>query len=300
MPGWTAEIEVGAALVGRLLRQFPTVAGAPVRRLSEGWDRSVWLVADTWVFGFPRRAAVLPGMAREVEFLPRLAPNLPLPVPVPVFLGRPDEGYPWPFWGAEFVPGAESCAFTAGTGNAIEPLAGFLRALHDPALAATVGAGALPVDVNARADMARRVPLARTQLDEIADLWRAPPEATRILAEAEALPPADPAPATLVHGDLHFRHVLLGRGGHPSGILDWVDLCRADPSVDLQLVWSFFDPPERVRFLAAYGPVRPASLLRARVFALSVNAALAAYGHAEGLPHVERAALAALSRAGTG
>ncbi len=73
-----------------------------------------------------------------------------------------------------------------------------------------------------------------------------------------------------------------------------MDVCRADPGIDLQLVWSFFDPPERARFLAAYGPVPPERLLRARVVALSVNAALAAYGHEEGLPRVERAALAAL------
>lgn len=295
MPAWTPEIEVDADSVRRLLRQFPEVAGARVRRLSQGWDRSVWGVGDAWVFGFPRRAVVLPGLAREVEFLPKIAPLLPLAVPVPVFLGQPDEGFPWPFWGAAYLPGTESCESAGARTKTIEPLAEFLRALHDPALAAATGTAALPVDPNARADMSRRGPLARTQLEAIADLWAAP-KAARILDAAEALPPGDPKPVTLAHGDLHFRHVLLGPDRKPSGILDWVDVCRADPGIDLQLVWSFFDPPERARFLAAYGPVPPERLLRARVVALSVNAALAAYGHEENLPRIERAALAALAR----
>jgi aminoglycoside phosphotransferase (APT) family kinase protein len=306
MPVWTPEVEVDAELVGRLLRRFPELAGRPVRRLSGGWDRSVWLVDDAWVFGFPRRESVLPGLAREIELLPRLAPLLPLAVPVPTFVGEPAEGFPWPFWGAAFLPGVESCELEPelpARRRAATPLAAFLRALHDPALAAAVGAQALPVDANARGDMTRRVPLARTQLEAVrsAGLWDPPPHVEHVLAAAEALPAAAPAPDTLAHGDLHFRHVLMepgtaGEGPRVVGILDWVDVCRADPGIDLQLYWSLFDPPERAAFLAAYGDVPPERLLRARVVALSVNAALAAYGHAEGLPRIARAAVEALTR----
>jgi aminoglycoside phosphotransferase (APT) family kinase protein len=299
VPVWTPEIEVDAGLVERLLGQFPEVAGRPLRRLSEGWDRSVWLVDDAWVFGFPRRASVLPGFAREIAYLPRLAPLLPVPVPVPRFVGRPAEGFPWPFWGAAFLPGAESCDLGDGVrALVVEPLAEFLRALHDPALADAVGAGRLPVDANGRSDMSRRVPMARTQLDEVraAGLWEPPAAAGRILAAAEALPPLPPDAATVAHGDLHFRHVLADGAGRLRGILDWVDVCRADPAIDLQIVWSLFDPPDRARFLAAYGPVPDAGLLRARALALSVNAALACYGHAVGLPQVASTAVAALTR----
>lgn len=64
-----------------------------MRLLSEGWDNTVWLVDGRWVFRFPRREGVIPGIEREMVLLPRLAP---LPIPVPVF-GRPAEGYRWPF-----------------------------------------------------------------------------------------------------------------------------------------------------------------------------------------------------------
>ena len=155
--------------------------------------------------------------------------------------------------------------------------------------------GRLPVDFNRRADMSARVPRAREQLAvlERLGLWQAPRLVERLLAEAERLPP--PAAEAVVHGDLHFRHVLV-EDGAVTGVIDWGDVCRADPAVDLQLVWSFLPPGAREPFLRAYGAASDEQLLRARVLALSLCAALAAYGHHESLPQVEHEALAGLRR----
>src|SRR5206468_3004384 len=96
--------------------------------------------------------------------------------------------------------------------------------------------------------------------------------------------------------DLHFRHLLV-EGGRASGVIDWVDLSRADPAIDLQLVWSFLPPHGRTAFLDAYGPVSSERLLRARVVALFLCAVLARYGHEQAMPSVEGEALAGLERA---
>jgi aminoglycoside phosphotransferase (APT) family kinase protein len=125
-------------------------------------------------------------------------------------------------------------------------------------------------------------------------LWRPPAVVERTLADALDLP--DPEPTAIVHGDLHFRHVLVDGSGAPAGVIDWGDLCRADPAVDLQLYWSLLPPASRGAFLAAYGPVPDDRLLRARVVAFSLCAALAAYGRHEGLPGVEQEALDGLRR----
>ncbi len=101
--------------------------------------------------------------------------------------------------------------------------------------------------------------------------------------------------AAVCHGDLHFRQLLVD-GGDLTGIIDWVDVCRSDPGVDLQLLWSFLPPAGRDAFLDEYGPVSEGSLLRARVLALFLNAILAQYGHAEGMRPVAAEALAALDR----
>ena len=100
----------------------------------------------------------------------------------------------------------------------------------------------------------------------------------------------------LVHGDLHFRHLLVN-DGRASGVIDWGDVCRSDPAIDLPLLWSFVPPDGRDAFLAAYGPVNDAQLLRARVLAVQLCAALAQYARVEGNAGVEREAVAGLERA---
>lgn len=160
MRAWSADVVVDADLVRRLLGQFREFSVRSLRPLAEGWDRAIWLVNEQWAFGFPRRAIAVPGMEREMQWLPLLAPLLPLPIPEPVFLGRPAEDYPWPFFGSTFLPGREACDVTLDdTGRiavALE-LAGFLRCLHSAEVADASGAERLPLDSNKRANMTRRV-----------------------------------------------------------------------------------------------------------------------------------------------
>ena len=85
--------------------------------------------------------------------------------------------------------------------------------------------------------------------------------------------------------------------GRLTAVIDWGDICLADPSVDLHVFWSFLPRDARDEFLHAYGPVSDERLLRARVFALSLCAVLATYGRHESLPLVEREAVAGLDRA---
>jgi aminoglycoside phosphotransferase (APT) family kinase protein len=99
-----------------------------------------------------------------------------------------------------------------------------------------------------------------------------------------------------VHGDLHVRQVLVDGNARLTGVIDWVDVCRSDPAIDLSMLWSYLPRAGREAFLAEYGPVSGGQLLRARVVALSLSAALAHYGHNEGFAAIEREALAGLER----
>ena len=65
-------------------------------------------------------------------------------------------------------------------------------------------------------------------------------------------------------------------------MIDWGDMCRADPSANLPLYWSMFAPEARAAFLSAYGPVTEPGLLRARVLAIFLSATLATQAHREG------------------
>jgi len=289
---WDAELVIDEKLVRRLIAE-PAVES--LRLLSEGWDRSVWLVNERLVFAFPRREAVVAPIEREIALLPRLAPLLPLPITQPMFVGEPSEAYPWPFFGAAFLPGQELCDVDPGMSRSQIGIdaARFLRRLHSTEVAAAIDAPELPADPTGRADMARRVAMTRDYLTRIDRPQSA--QAERILAEAERLPQLR-EPTTIVHGDLHFRHLLV-HDERLSGVIDWVDLCRADACVDLQLVWSVLPPADRTAFLDAYGPVSDEQLLRARVLALSLSAALAWYARENGMANVEHEALGGLERA---
>jgi aminoglycoside phosphotransferase (APT) family kinase protein len=295
VPEWTADFVVDEALVRRLLRQFPELAAASVRPFAEGWDYAIWLVDETWAVRFPRREIAVPGVEVEIAVLPKLAPLLPVPVPAAELVGEPTEEFPWPFFASRLLPGRElgdAELDDAARVRVASTLGEFLRRLHD-----TDVPDALPVDANRRADMASRVPAAREQLELVAEtgLWEPPSSVEAVFEAAEQLP--SPETCSVVHGDLHFRQVLVDDDGVVTGVIDWVDLGRSDAGIDLSLYWSYFPQPAREAFLEAYGDVTAEQLLRARVLALNLSAILARYGAGEGNDAVRNEAVAGLARA---
>jgi aminoglycoside phosphotransferase (APT) family kinase protein len=89
---------------------------------------------------------------------------------------------------------------------------------------------------------------------------------------------------------------VLVAAGDLSGVIDWGDVCRADPAVDLMLVWSLLPRAGRDSFMREYGPIAEERMIRARVLALALCAALAVYGHREGHASLEQECVAGLER----
>jgi aminoglycoside phosphotransferase (APT) family kinase protein len=303
---WDAEFALDAAAAHALLAgQFPDLALDSVEPLGIGFDNTVYLVDGTWVFRFPRREVAVPLMDRELAVLPGLAPRLPLPVPVPELIGKPADGYPWPFWGGRLVPGvelAEARLPEASRDTLAVQVGEFLRALHDPVVAQELG-GTLPHDPMRRGTPSTRGPMAREALDRLAarGSWDSTSALDRQIDDVIAA--ADPLPAptgqpVLVHGDLHVRHLMVGPDGLATGVIDWGDCCLADPALDLSLAYAAFSGPARAALLTAYDrPVDEERELRARLLGLWLCAALADYADIEGFPALLRESLAGLRRA---
>ncbi|MES1247608.1 MAG: phosphotransferase [Actinomycetota bacterium] len=271
MNAWEADERVDEVrAAARIRAQFPELPVRTIELVSEGWDYVVYRVDGEWAFRFPRREVVVAGMERELRCLPALAPLLPVAVPVPTWIGER-------FYGAPFLPGRE--AVQADAGPIAAPLGRTLRALHDVRLELD-----LPLDPGRRTDMRFRV----------AQIRERGIDAAALLAEAELLP--EPEHTAICHGDLHVRQLLVDRG-RLSGIVDWVDLCRADPAVDLSIAWSLLDADVREAFFAAYGPVDRDREIRARVVALFLSALIADWARAEGVPDVLETATAGMRRA---
>src|SRR4029453_49582 len=131
--------------------------------------------------------------------------------------------FPWRFYGARYLDGVEA------TGLPVDPVAlgAALRALHAPETLAAVGEE-LPADPLGRVDMSVRLP----RLGELGV------ETPALGADAREPPPA--RHTAVCHGDLHMRQLLVD-GDALTGIVDWVDVCRSDPAVDLSVPWSTLD-----------------------------------------------------------
>lgn len=299
MPEWEPEVQVDEGRARQLVEgQFPELRDAAIQEIGAGWDNVVFLVDRRWAFRFPRRAIAIPGVEREIATLPRLAAHLPIPIPEPRFVGRPTDDYPWPWFGARWLPGVELAQASLPDDRRAamaSSLGSFLRSLHSPHVSRLVSAG-LPVDPMRRGDMGFRVPHARRRLDEVIakGLWEPTPEVERLIVRSTGLPP--PPRTVVLHGDLHVRHVLVDDAGRLTGVIDWGDVCAGDPSADVSIAFGCFAGVARDAFFDAYGTIDGLTELRARIIATFLAAALLSYADAEGMAGLRTESLVALDR----
>jgi len=325
---WTAEVEITPQIAADLIReQFPDLGAHQVTVLATGWDNTAFAVDSQWLFRFPRREIAVPGVRREITLLPRLAARLPLPIPDPQFVGQPSTRYPWPFFGARLLPGgelADSGLADSRRAGAAASVGHFLRTLHDPGLVVLVDGSDLPVDPMRRASAPVRARRAREVLDRLVGrrIWPTDSDVNRLLDQAEraaagagsadrvagaaesdgTLPAGDGAsgrgPLVVSHGDLHVRHLLVDRDGSATGVIDWGDLCLADPAADLSIAYFGFCGKARADLLAAYGrPISAERELAARACAISLAVSLAEYAADDGRAALLRECVAGLGRA---
>lgn len=159
------------------------------------------------------------------------------------------------------------------------PLAVFLRTLHDIPADEAARNGAGP-DTIARLDLARRVPWAREQLDQLARRGIVT-DARPFVAILDAAPAAYlPRTDTLVHGDLYVRHLLISDGHQLAGVIDWGDVHVGDPAVDLAIAYTFLTPDARAAFFDEYGPADDVARQIARLRALWHTMAVLEYAYA--------------------
>lgn len=256
------EVETDAGLVRRLLAgQFPQWAGLPVSLVtSYGTDHDVYRLGDRLAARLPRVAWATGQAAKEAEWLPRLAPRLPLAVPTQLAAGRPAEGYPFGWSVYEWLPGDNANGTLDDLDRAAVDLAAFVRALRrvdvTGAPARAVGARGAPLRENDEA-VTRSIERLGDRIDGGAALrsWR----------QSLDSPPWEGG-EVWVHGDLLPGNLLVV-GGRLSAVIDFGGLNVGDPACDLQPAWNVFSGESRLRFRAE-SAVDEASWLRGRGWAL--------------------------------
>jgi aminoglycoside phosphotransferase (APT) family kinase protein len=255
------EIDTDVGLVGRLLAgQFPQWADLPIAPVpSAGTDNALYRLGIDLVVRLPRIHWAVEQVDKEHRWLPRLAPLLPVVVPVPLAKGEPAEGFPWHWSIYPWLKGVNPAV-----GRLTDPvslaadLAAFVTALHriDPAGGPRSGGG---VPLAARDDSTRTAIGALHGMVDIAAVTAAWDAALRA--------PVWPGPSVWVHDDLAPGNLLMV-GGKLSGVIDFGGLGVGDPACDLTVAWNLLPADTRNLFRAAT-LVDDATWERGRGFALS-------------------------------
>ncbi|HEV7649970.1 MAG TPA: aminoglycoside phosphotransferase family protein [Actinophytocola sp.] len=240
---------IDAALVKRLIRaQFPRWADLPVTPVEfDGWDNRTYRLGDDKTVRLPTAAGYVPAVAKENEWLPRLAAALPVAVPAVLGAGVPGEGYPFPWSVRGWLPGV-----TADRARIDDPVrfagevAGFVAALQRCDARGGPAAG--------EHSWFRGSPLAHYdeetrrclgQLDGRVDGKAAAVWDAALGAEWLGAP-------VWFHGDVAAGNLLV-RDGRLAAVIDFGTSGVGDPACDLVIAWTLFSGASRAAFRRAVG-----------------------------------------------
>jgi len=268
---WDAEWEVNEEQARTLVGgQFPQLSSKQVKRLGWGWDNTVFLIGDEYVFRFPRRTIAVGSIRMEGKLLPKLEAYMTIPYPKPLFYGEASDEYPAPFLGYAYVPGDFPIGLTEERrALSAETLAKFLRRLHEFPVQAALKCG-VQQDHRNLTDIASRKEKLEGFLSKVVE-HLSPEESSVIEAYISRLQ-KDRVEAVnaLIHGDLHFKNMLVNENGIVSGIIDWGDLSVGHPACDLSVAYSFLPPYARGVFFETYGGADEETKLLARLIAVYI------------------------------
>jgi aminoglycoside phosphotransferase (APT) family kinase protein len=258
-----AEVDVDEALVRALLaEQMPDLAALPLRLVASGWDNVIYRLGDDLVARLPRRSLAAALVEHELQWLPVLAPRLPLPIPAPVRAGRPGHGYPWAWSVCPWLPGVVAEEAEIGDpARAATILGAFVAAMHQPA------PGDAPANPFRGVPLRDRAEVVLERIKTLDDMIDA--ASVRSCWEDLLATPEWSGPPLWLHGDLHPLNVLV-ENGRPSAVIDFGDLTAGDPATDLSVAWMMFTPETRQRFRDTTGNVDDNTWHRARGWALAL------------------------------
>ncbi|MEV6909171.1 aminoglycoside phosphotransferase family protein [Amycolatopsis sp. NPDC051071] len=253
---------IDAALARRLIdKQFPQWAELPLLPYAPaGSDHVIYRLGAKLSVRLPRHGGAIKQARKEAEWLPRLAPHLPLAIPVLVEVGEPDFGYPWPWAVSRWLDGEVATVDAlSGSHEAARVLAGFLTALHRFDSEKTDDLVGLP--------LATRDAATRSAITKVGDAFDT--EAMAKLWDAALAAPEWNQPPVWFHGDFHTGN-LLTTSGRLSAVIDFGELGMGDPACDLIIAFTLMSAETRATFRTAL-EVDDATWTRGRGWALATG-----------------------------
>lgn len=294
---WDAEQTIEPPLALELIQeQFSELRAENIRLLGAGWDNTAFIVNEDLIFRFPRREIALPLLETEWSLLPKLAPQLPVRIPVPQWKGASTSKFPWPFIGYRMLPGFTACYANLSEQERRDlaaPIARFLKLLH-AIPGSSIAHCPIPNDNKARIDGVLLTQKIRKNFEELSLLGLLPNirELENTIEKSQNF--RAPSISTIVHGDFYVRHILLDEHHRLAGVIDWGDVHLGDPAIDLAIAHSFLPPDSHKFFIETYGTVSAETWCLAKLRAICSSTYILLFGHHSGDPNLVREGLRSL------
>lgn len=260
------EIDISQALVsGLITSQFPDWAHLPIAKVSSaGTDNAIYRLGDAMAVRLPRLGGAAATVAKEQRWLPRLAPQLPLSIPLPLAAGIPEGEFPYPWSVYRWLAGEDLAAGTdVDLCDVASQLGEFIAALQ------RIDTAAAPVSPRATPIEARDDDVVRVTIRQLSEEGSLDGDAAVAVWESALAAPVWNRPLVWIHGDL-FPSNLLAVLGRLAAVIDFGLLGLGDPATDMLPAWTLLTARSRELFRAA-AEVDDATWVRGRGWALSAG-----------------------------
>ena len=219
-------------------------------------------LGEQMVVRLPRHRAYAEQVEKEYQWLTRLAPLLPLPIPEALAIGEPAQGFPFRWAIYRWIQGESAIPENVPdlTGFASE-VGRFLAALHriesisgpPPGPHNSYRGGALST-YDAQTRQAIAILDGKIDAAAVAEVWD-----VALACDWADLP-------VWIHGDVGVGNLLV-RNGRLCAVIDFGNLAVGDPACDLAIAWNIFEDKSREAFRSQL-PLDAGTWARGRGWAL--------------------------------
>lgn len=229
-----------------LLKQFPQWANLSLELMHpEGTDNAMYKLGDDKLVRLPRTKRSSFNIEKELTWLPRLGPHLPLSIPNIIGNGTPDKNYPFPWLVCEWLDGTNPDKKNMIDEHiAATDLAGFVKAMQK--IQPNGGPNCRRGKALSACDdeVKRSIPLLNELYSKkiLNDLW----------ISALKVPQWEKEPVW-IHGDLHAGNLLV-KNRKIIGVVDWGLAGIGDPACDMMVAWTLLSKKSREVFYSIAQP----------------------------------------------
>ena len=242
------KLEITVSLVTNLIKeQFPEWADLTIKPVEAGGhDNRTFRLGNERLVRMPSAAEYAQKVTKEQHWLPKLAPYLSLPIPMPIAIGKPSKDYPWNWSVYRWIEGTSANTQSLTDKNlqhiALQ-LANFLNELQkidisdSPLLPGlhNFWRGSHPsvYDADARKYIIKLQDIIDAKA--AASVWE-----KAISSKWNKIP-------VWIHGDLTSGNFLL-KDGKLAAVIDFGGTAVGDPACDLVIAWTFLKKESREIF----------------------------------------------------